>query len=126
MADSTSAPVSPYRWLMIVLAMAIGLLAIYRFSAPSTIASPLPQLPKLSTIPPFVLTERSGKTVTNRDLAGKIWIASFIYTTCPGPCPIITTNMAKLQDDLAHDPDVMLVSFTVDPVTDTPAVLAKY
>ena len=80
----------------------------------------------MSIVPPFALTERSGKTITNHDLAGKIWVADFIYTTCPGPCPLITAGMAKLQDAVAPDPQVQLVSFTVDPQTDTPAVLAKY
>jgi len=84
------------------------------------------ELRKMSIVPPFALTERSGKTITNHDLAGKIWVADFIYTTCPGPCPIITAGMAKLQDAVADDPRVQLVSFTVDPQTDTPAVLAAY
>jgi protein SCO1/2 len=84
------------------------------------------ELRKMSIVPPFALTERSGRTVTNRDLSGKIWVADFIYTTCPGPCPVITSGMARLQDAVAHDPQVQLVSFTVDPQTDTPAVLAKY
>jgi len=84
------------------------------------------ELRKMSIVPPFALTERSGKTITNHDLSGKIWVADFIYTTCPGPCPLITAGMAKLQDAVAHDPQVQLVSFTVDPQTDTPPVLAKY
>jgi protein SCO1/2 len=78
------------------------------------------------TVPPFSLTERGGKTITNHDLDGKIWVADFIFTTCPGPCPIISANMAKLQSKLAGDPRVQLVSFTVDPQDDTPAVLSAY
>jgi protein SCO1/2 len=89
-------------------------------------ANPSAELRKMAIVPPFALTERSGKTITNHDLAGKIWVADFIYTTCPGPCPLITAGMAKLQDAVAHDPQVQLVSFTVDPQTDTPAILAKY
>jgi cytochrome oxidase Cu insertion factor (SCO1/SenC/PrrC family) len=77
-------------------------------------------------VPPFSLTERSGKTITNQDLNGKIWVADFIFTTCPGPCPLISANMAKLQTKLAGDPHVQLVSFTVDPQDDTPAVLSTY
>ena len=84
------------------------------------------ELRKIAIVPPFALTERSGKTITNHDLAGKIWVADFIYTTCPGPCPLITASMAKIQEAVAHDPQVQLVTFTVDPQTDTPAVLAKY
>jgi protein SCO1/2 len=77
-------------------------------------------------VPSFSLTERSGKTITNHDLDGKIWVADFIFTTCPGPCPIISANMAKLQSKLAGDPRVQLVSFTVDPQDDTPPVLSAY
>jgi len=83
-------------------------------------------LRKMSVVPPFSLTERSGKTITKQDLAGKIWIADFIYTTCPGPCPTITAGMAQIQKAVAGDPQVQLVSFTVDPETDTPPVLAAY
>ena len=84
------------------------------------------ELGKIAIVPPFALTERSGKTITNHDLAGKIWVADFIYTTCPGPCPLVTANMARLQNAVARDPQVQLVTFTVDPQNDTPAVLAKY
>jgi cytochrome oxidase Cu insertion factor (SCO1/SenC/PrrC family) len=77
-------------------------------------------------VPPFSLTERSGKTITNHDLAGKIWVADFIFTTCPGPCPIISAHMAELQSKLTGDNRVQLVSFTVDPQDDTPAVLSAY
>lgn len=85
-----------------------------------------PPLKTFGSVPPFSLTERSGKTITNRDLAGKIWVADFIFTTCPGPCPVISGNMAKLQAKLAGDDRVQLVSFTVDPRDDTPAVLSAY
>ena len=61
-------------------------------------------------VPPFSLTERSGKTITNQDFAGKIWVADFIFTTCPGPCPIILANMAKLQSKLGGDNRVQLVA----------------
>ena len=88
--------------------------------------SPSAELRKFTIVPAFALTERSGKTITNHDLAGKIWVADFIYTTCPGPCPLITAGMAKIQDAVAHDPQVQLVSFTVDQLTDTPPVLTKY
>lgn len=78
------------------------------------------------SVPPFSLTERGGRTITNRDLTGKIWVADFIFTTCPGPCPLISANMAKIQSQLAGDDRVQLVSFTVDPKDDTPAVLSAY
>jgi cytochrome oxidase Cu insertion factor (SCO1/SenC/PrrC family) len=111
--------------MIFVLGLFIALVLLYRFFGNGQVA-PSSELRKMSVVPPFALTERSGKTVTNQDLAGKIWVADFIYTTCPGPCPLITAGMVKLQDAVAHDPQVQLVTFTVDPQTDTPAVLAKY
>ncbi len=80
---------------------------------------------RFGTFGDFALTERSGRAVTNRDLAGHPWIASFIFTTCAGPCPKVASNVRKLQDELGSS-DVRLVTITVDPKTDTPAVLAKY
>jgi cytochrome oxidase Cu insertion factor (SCO1/SenC/PrrC family) len=77
-------------------------------------------------VPSFALTERSGRTITNDDLYGHIWVADFIYTTCPGPCPLVSASMAKLQAAVAGDPMVQLVTFTVDPETDTPAALRAY
>lgn len=80
----------------------------------------------LGQVPNFTLTERSGKEVSRADLAGKVWIADFIFTHCAGSCPTISSRMSDLQDRLRSLPDVRLVSFTVDPDRDTPAVLAEY
>jgi protein SCO1/2 len=116
---------SPYLWLIRLLAVIIILLFLYRFFSGGQI-SPSTELRRINVVPPFSLTERSGKTITNRDLMGKIWVADFVFTTCPGPCPLITAGMAKIQDAVASDPHVQLVSFTVDPENDTPAVLTAY
>ena len=116
---------SPYRWpirvgfVLILVVLVVRIFGPARSSLEYSHAST--DLGKLSIVPPFTLTERSGKTITNHDLAGKIWVASFVYTTCPGPCPLITAGMAKIQAAVANDPQVQLVSFTVDPDTDTPA-----
>lgn len=74
----------------------------------------------------FSLLNQSGKTVTRKDLEGKIYIADFIFTTCPTICPKMGTNMAHLQDKLKNYPDVMFVSHTVDPDHDSVEVLAQY
>jgi len=74
----------------------------------------------------FSLTERSGKTVTANDLLGKVWVASFVFTRCPGPCPAVTGTVKELQSDLRDVPDARLVTFTVDPSRDNPDELAKY
>ncbi len=77
-------------------------------------------------VPQFELTAQDGQRFDSKALAGKIWVADFIYTTCPGPCPRMTSQMREVQDATSNIPEVRLVSFTVDPAQDTPPVLADY
>src|SRR5437588_10065635 len=77
------------------------------------------------TVPEFVLVNQDGQNFGSAQLRGKIWIADFIYTTCPGPCPMISSRMSELQKPLQKT-DVHLVSFSVDPEKDTPEVLRGY
>ncbi len=84
----------------------------------------------LGAVPQFDLISQDGQPFHSQALAGKIWVADFIYTTCPGPCPRMTSQMREVQDAVSKVPaissSVRLVSFTVDPATDTPPVLAAY
>jgi protein SCO1 len=79
----------------------------------------------LGAAPPFQLVDQTGNKFEARQLQGKIWIADFIFTSCPGPCPIISTRLSEVAHAL-RDTDVDLVSFTVDPDKDTPEVLRAY
>jgi protein SCO1/2 len=84
-------------------------------------------LPVVSQIPPFTLTAEDGGEFRSADrLAGKIWVADFIFTTCTGPCPRMSRQMKQVHDKLAASADVHFVSFTVDPKNDTPWALAAY
>jgi cytochrome oxidase Cu insertion factor (SCO1/SenC/PrrC family) len=76
-------------------------------------------------VPAFELINQYGQRFGSTQLLGKIWIADFIYTTCPGPCPMISSRMSELQKPLEKT-DVHLVSFTVDPARDTPQILRGY
>jgi cytochrome oxidase Cu insertion factor (SCO1/SenC/PrrC family)/uncharacterized membrane protein YozB (DUF420 family) len=90
-------------------------------------APPPPAGPDLDwAVGDFTLTDQDGRQVHAADLAGKVWVASFIFTRCGGPCPHVTATMAELQKAFADRPDVRLVTFTVDPEYDTPEVLKKY
>jgi cytochrome oxidase Cu insertion factor (SCO1/SenC/PrrC family) len=75
--------------------------------------------------PSFQLINQDGHPFGSAQLTGKIWIADFIFTTCAGPCPIVSSRMSELQKPLEKT-DVHLVSFTVDPDKDTPKVLSQY
>jgi cytochrome oxidase Cu insertion factor (SCO1/SenC/PrrC family) len=77
------------------------------------------------SVPEFQLINQDGKNFGSSDLRGNIWIADFVYSTCPGPCPMISSRMSELQKPFEKT-DVHLVSFTVDPAKDTPEVLRTY
>jgi protein SCO1/2 len=83
-------------------------------------------LPVYYDVPEFDLIAQDGRPFHSKVLQGEIWVADFIYTTCPGPCPRMTSQMREVQDAVLKMPNVKLVSFTVDPERDTPQVLAEY
>ena len=83
-------------------------------------------LPVYRTVPDFSLIDRSGKTITRADFLGRVSIVDFFYTRCTEACPLQSAYLARLQNDPTLDPSVLLVSITVDPDYDTPAVLASY
>ena len=84
------------------------------------------KLPVLGEVPDFHLTSQTGAIIDRHALLGHVWVADFIFTTCPGPCPMMSSRMREIQTATAATPDVRLVSFTVDPAHDTPTVLAAY
>ncbi|MFQ5495385.1 MAG: SCO family protein [Phycisphaerae bacterium] len=78
-------------------------------------------------IPDFSLIERSGRRVSLDDLAGRVWVADFVFTTCRGPCPQLSLRMRSLNQALRKLGDsVKTVSFSVDPLHDTPPILRVY
>src|SRR5271170_6852760 len=74
----------------------------------------------------FSLTDRTGRTVTRSDLAGKFLVVDFLFTSCSLTCPVVNGHMAEIQKLTATQPDVELLSLTVDPRDDTTDVLTKY
>lgn len=74
----------------------------------------------------FSLTDSAGRAVSRADLDRKILAVSFLFTGCGITCPEVSKHMSQIQQLTANQPDVRLVSFTVDPRTDTPPVLAKW
>jgi protein SCO1 len=129
-ANSSTAPVAPTRtgitWkvmLVLIPILTLGLLLWLRNVEVSALRHRT--VSSYGTVPAFQLTNQNGQAFGSAQLAGKIWIADFIYTTCPGPCPMISGRMSELQKPLEKT-DVHLVSFSVDPEKDTPAVLRNY
>ncbi|WP_339793117.1 SCO family protein [uncultured Imperialibacter sp.] len=77
-------------------------------------------------VPAFALVNQLGDTITEKDMAGKIYVIDFFFTTCPGICPKLTGNMALVQEAFLEDDQVLLLSHSVTPDYDSVAVLKEY
>ncbi|UWX55195.1 SCO family protein [Maribacter litopenaei] len=88
------------------------------------VAEEIQHIRKYHTIADFSLVNQNGDTITQEDYRDKIYIADFFFTTCPTICPIMTKNMAAIQDKVGDD--VMLLSHSVTPQIDTVPQLKKY
>lgn len=81
---------------------------------------------KFHRIADFELQNQNGENITHKKFDGKIYIADFIFTTCPSICPIMTTNMGEIQQQVLQKSHVQLVSFSVTPQIDSVPQLKKY
>ncbi|OEJ99805.1 SCO family protein [Roseivirga misakiensis] len=93
---------------------------------PKWIAEDSPELEKFHKIPSFSLINQLGEIVTEKSLEGKIYVTDFFFTSCPGICPKMTTNMKLVQEAFLEDDNVMLLSHSVTPVMDSVSVLKSY
>lgn len=77
-------------------------------------------------VPEFSFTDQNGKTITNKDYLGQVYVVDFFFTTCPTICPRMTSNLANIQDTFKDNPDFGIASFSIMPDNDTPEVLKAY
>jgi len=110
------------RTVTLVLAVA----ALAAFGAYAWRSRPADSLDDFGSIGAFSFQSADGRTVTDRDLGGKVSVFACFFTCCTETCPAISGSMGRLQHEFANLPDVRLVSLTVDPGHDTPEVLARY
>lgn len=80
----------------------------------------------IHTIAPFSLTNQLGETITNRQTAGKIYVANFFFASCGSICPKMMSNLADVQQAFINDDRVLLLSHSVTPGRDSVPVLFKY
>ncbi len=113
---------------VLIIVMAAGVWSVFQGSGRtrSDAVTPGPNLPVYSVLPDFRLLERSGQPFGLSDLRGKVWVANLFFAHCTDACPLETAEMARLQAEFAGEPDLRLVSISVDPERDTPEVLARY
>lgn len=84
------------------------------------------KLPVISEVKEFSFVNQLGDTVTNHEVAGKVQVVEFFFTTCKGICPKMNTNMLTIASDFANEDDFMILSHTVDPDTDSVGRLKVY
>ncbi|MDF2431163.1 MAG: hypothetical protein JWP44_794 [Mucilaginibacter sp.] len=78
------------------------------------------------TIPAFKFINQYGDSISDKDLAGKIYVADFFFTSCPSICPVMQRNMLNVYNTYKNTGDVKILSFTIDPKYDSVKVLKKY
>ena len=93
---------------------------------PELVDSTVQYISKYHTIADFSFVNQNGKTITQKDYEGKVYVADFFFTTCGSICPKMTTNLVEVQKAIINNPKVMLLSHTVFPETDSVPVLKAY
>lgn len=118
-----SSPAGSQKWLVggLWLVMALVVVGVIVAKVMEPLHEPMPILFQPA---PFSLTDQDGKAFSSEQLRGRVYICDFIFTTCGMVCPIMSQRLSAIQRQTPAA--VHLVSFTVDPAHDTPAVLKEY
>lgn len=80
----------------------------------------------MSYVRPFAFTDQDGKQLTDKDVAGKVYVAEYFFTTCPGICPDMNNNMRKVYEKFKDENDFLILSHTCDPETDSVPRMKRY
>ena len=102
-------------YIILVALISMGLFANWVINkAQSSI-----DIPVIKEVPSFSFTNQNGEKFSNNNFRDKVTILNFIFTSCTGPCPLMTSNMQKLYSNFKGTKEVQFVSITVDPEVDT-------
>jgi protein SCO1/2 len=117
-------------WLSLLLVSLAGYASysgwrIYRAVGAATPSRHIDRTRATGSLADVQLVDTAGAPFSLESLQGKVWLASFFFSSCPGPCAQMNRSIAGLQNEIKDD-DLRFVSITVDPATDTPEVLSKY
>ena len=85
-----------------------------------------PKIPPISTVQPFAFPDQEGKTITNKDVEGKVYVATFFFTTCTSVCPRLNNNLKPVYAEFKNELDFKILSYTCDQSTDSVAKLKWY
>ncbi len=80
----------------------------------------------ISAVQPFSFVNQDGKLVSQDDVKGKVYVAEYFFTTCPGICPTMNTNLKRVYDRFSGQDGFLILSHTSDPERDSVPVLRRY
>jgi protein SCO1/2 len=80
----------------------------------------------ISVVQPFSFTNQDGKQVTDKDVAGKVYVVEYFFTTCGGICPRMNTNMKRVYEKFKNEDDFLILSHTSLPEVDSVSRLKRY
>lgn len=84
------------------------------------------KIPPVSFITPFAFVNQDGKIITEKDVAGKVFVAEYFFTTCKGICPVMNNNMKLVYEKFKEENEFLILSHTSDPETDSVTQMKKY
>ncbi|MFV5694639.1 SCO family protein [Flavobacterium sp. LB3P122] len=84
------------------------------------------KLVKIGPAPKFELVNQDNKKITNETYKGKVYVLEFFFTTCPSICPKMNLSMLAIENTFFGNPNFGIVSITIDPTHDTPAILKAH
>lgn len=84
------------------------------------------KVPPVSHVKPFDFETQDGQRFTNKQVEGKVYVAEFFFTTCPGICPMMNNNMRTVYDAFKDEKDFLILSYTCDPDRDSASQLKHY
>jgi protein SCO1/2 len=110
-------------YLLFFAAIAVGFFVVMSYMIPGFAK---PRVPPISYVQPFSFTNQDGKTVTEKDIQGKVVAVNFFFTTCKSVCPRMNNNLKPIYEAFSKDPAFLVLSHTSDPETDSASVLKRY
>jgi protein SCO1/2 len=110
-------------YIIFFIVLVIGFYVVLSYAAPSYIH---PKVAPLSVVKPFAFTNQDGKTVTEKDVKGKVMAVNFFFTTCTSVCPRMNNNLKPVYEAFKNEPGFLLLSHTSDPERDSAARLKRY
>jgi protein SCO1/2 len=111
-------------WYLGFFVLLFGLYYVFVFSMTDISQSNLPVIN--NNVQPFSFIDQNGKTITEKDVDGKVYVTEYFFTTCKGICPKMNSNMRRVYDAFKTDSNFMIISHTCMPETDSVPLLKKY